>query len=293
MRSWTEHLKEISSLAESQLFFVGGAPRSGTTWLQYLLDSHPEVSCRGEGLFQMQLAKPLEAMMAERSQALTAKNRAVFRHSDGYPLPNPDNVEFLLGTAILLALHHQSAGKVCRAVGEKTPENVFFFERVKRLFPRAKFIGVARDPRDQLTSAWHFFYKPKSGEDEAVEKAAYINRALPAVNNGVRALLSVQERHPADSMIVTYERMHAAPALIAAQLFRFLGVSAADDVVADCVARTSFSTLSKGRPAGVTQNGSFFRKVLVGDWRSTLTPEMNELILREVGWVFPRFGWVP
>jgi hypothetical protein len=31
----------------------------------------------------------------------------------------------------------------------------------------------------------------------------------------------------------------------------------------------------------------------VGGWMSTLTPEMNELILRELGWMFPVFGWKP
>ena len=32
-----------------KLFFVLGVPKSGTTWLQHLLDSHPEVRCTGEG----------------------------------------------------------------------------------------------------------------------------------------------------------------------------------------------------------------------------------------------------
>ena len=43
----------VSSRAPMQpnLFFVLGAPKSGTTWLQYLLNAHPNISCRGEGLF--------------------------------------------------------------------------------------------------------------------------------------------------------------------------------------------------------------------------------------------------
>jgi hypothetical protein len=106
-------------------------------------------------------------------------------------------------------------------------------------------------------------------------------------------MLALTKQFVSDCMIVTYERMREAPAPVAAQLFRFLGVSDADDIVADCVARTSFAALSGGRPSGVAENGSFFRKGVVGDWRSTLTPEMNEMILRELGWMFPRFGWVP
>ena len=61
MKTWIEGQRNIEALAERQLFFIGGAPRSGTTWLQLLLDCHPEVSCRGEGLFWKELAEPLVA----------------------------------------------------------------------------------------------------------------------------------------------------------------------------------------------------------------------------------------
>ena len=293
MRSWTERQEEIGRLPERQLFFVGGAPRSGTTWLQWILDAHPDVSCQGEGLFDKDLAAPLEHLMAERGRALDAKNTRVFGHTGGYPLPEPDDTEFLLGTAILLALHRQSAGKRCRAIGEKTPENVFFFPRLKRLFPAAKLICIARDPRDVLTSAWHFFHAATPNEDPVAAKTAFIRGAFPSLAEGARTILALAEHHPADCAIVTYEALRQAPAPVVARLFRFLGVSDADDIVADCLARTSFAALAGGRAAGEQRNGSFFRKGVTGDWTSTLTPEMNEMVLRELGWMFPHFGWQP
>jgi hypothetical protein len=289
---WLAQQDRLVHLARCQLFFIGGTPRSGTTWLQSLFDSHPEVSCHGEGLFQKHLAEPLEALVAARRQALDAKNRTVFRHSGGYALPEPDDTEHLLGTAVLLALARQSAGKRCRAIGEKTPENVFFFGRLRRLFPSAKFIGIARDPRDVLASAWHFFHKPAAGEDEVAAKIAFIQAAVPSLNQGGRAMLALAERDKHDCRVVTYEALHAAPAPVAARLFRFLGVSHDDAVVAECVARTSFAAMSGGRAAGSAQNGSFFRKGVVADWRSTFTPEMGEMMLRE-GWMFGAFGWTP
>jgi hypothetical protein len=291
-QSWSEHQDRLLNLARCQLFFVGGAPRSGTTWLQYLLDSHPDVCCRGEGLFMTNLAKPLEAMMTERRHAIEEKNKIVFHHSEGYPPPEREETDFLVGTAILLALERQCAGTSFRAVGEKTPENVFFFPRVKRLFPHAKFIFIARDPRDALSSAWHFFPKAKlTGEEESAAKIAYLRLAIPPVKSGARAALALSEQNQSDCMIVTYERMLTTPVTMAARLFRFLGVSDRDDIVAESVARTSFATLTGGRPAGATQEGSFFRKGVVGDWRSTFTPEMSEMIMHELGWMFPIFGW--
>jgi hypothetical protein len=290
-KRWAECGAELARLAERQLFFIGGAPRSGTTWLQQMLDCHPDISCRGEGHFWQLLAAPLESMMTQRRQALEAKNRELFRHTGGYPLPAPEDTEFLIGTAILLALRKQSVGKRCLAIGEKTPENVFHFPRLQRLFPGAKFIAIARDPRDVLTSAWHFFHKPAAGEDEVAAKTEFIRSALPSLAEGARAMIAWGERRPEDYRMVTYEGLRRMPAPLLAQLFRFLDVSDRKDIVEDCLARTSFAALSGGRSAGVEQNGSFFRKGAVRDWKSTLTPEMSEMVLSELGWMFPHFGW--
>jgi hypothetical protein len=289
--TWARHHDELSVLARKQLFFIGGAPRSGTTWVQQILDLHPDISCRGEGLFQKHLAEPLDAMMAQRRAAIAAKNAGLFAHTGGYPLPAADDVEFLLGAGVLVALHRQCAGKPCLAIGEKTPENVFFFPRLKQLFTRAKCIAIARDPRDVLTSAWHFFHQPVAGEDEVTAKFAFIQLALPSLNLGARAIIDLAARYPDDVVTITYENMRLAPERVVSAMFRFLGVSDAASIVADCLARTSFAVLSGGRPAGLEQNGAFFRKGVAGDWSSTLTPEMNELVSRELGWMFPHFGW--
>jgi hypothetical protein len=289
LQSWSERQNEITDIAQRQLFFVGGAPRSGTTWLQQMLDSHPDVSCRGEGLFLQQLASPMERLVSERGRALEAKNTRIFRHTGGYPLPNADDAEFLTATAILLALRRQCEGKTCLAIGEKTPENVFFFPRLKALFPGAKLICIARDPRDVLTSAWHFFHGAGANDDAA--KTTFLRSAFGSLNEGARTMMALAERYPADCRIVTYEALRQRPEAGLARLFAFLGVRDSDEIVADCVARTAFTNQTGGRPAGVEQAGSFFRKGVVGDWTSTLTAEMNAMILHELGWMFPHFGW--
>jgi hypothetical protein len=290
---WIALHERLLRLAGCQLFFIGGAPRSGTTWLQRLLDSHPDVCCRGEGLFQQHLADPLDRLTAQWREALAAKNAVLFRDGEGYPLPEPKEADALLATAILLALRRQCGDQAYTAVGEKTPENVFLFARLKRLFPKAKFVGMARDPRDMLASAWHFFHRAHVVGDETAAKMAMLQSAFPSLQQGARTMLALAAHFPADCLIVTYERLHDGPVPTAAQLFRFLGVS--DDValVADCVARTSFAALSGGRAAGVADDGAFLRKGVVRDWPQTLTPEMNAMVLGELGWMFPHFGWTP
>jgi hypothetical protein len=291
--NWSGRQRELARFEDSQLFFIGGAPRSGTTWLQQMLDSHPDISCRGEGLFLRELAIPMERLMGDRTRAVGAKNQGIFRDYSGYPLPAAEDTEFLIGTAVLLALQRQTEGKPYRAVGEKTPENVFFFPRLKALFPRAKLIGLARDPRDVLTSAWHFFRRLGPGEDEVAAKTAFIRTALPSLVDGARAMLALSQRQPEDCVIVTYEALLQATGPGLAKLFAFLGVPATDEIVSDCLARTSFAAMFAAQSDRTDGARPFLRKGVVGDWRSTLTPEMNDLILRELGWMFPHFGWVP
>ena len=291
--SWDETSRRLSAIADRQLFFLGGAPRSGTTWLQQILDAHPHASCKGEGLFAKDLYPPLEAAMGQRSKALQAKNKSLFQHTGGYPLPAQEDVEFLAGTAMLLAFSQQAGAKKCQAFGEKTPENVFFFARFQALFPRAKFIAIARDPRDVLTSAWYFFRKPVPADDDREVKLAFIRSALPSLAQGARTMLAFGEQHPTAYRMVTYERLREDPEPAVAELFRFLGLSDSAETVRTCLAATDFAVATGGRSAGTAENGAFLRKGVVGDWRTTLTAEMNDLILRELGWMFPSFGWKP
>jgi hypothetical protein len=285
--SWIETQADIAALARRQLFFVGGAPRSGTTWLQQLLDSHPDVSCKGEGLFMKHLAEPMAAMMAERTRVLQGKNTTLFTHTGGYPLAERPDVEFLVGSAILLALRRQ-CHTPCRAMGEKTPENVFFFPYLRRLFPAAKFIAIARDPRDVIASAWHFFqakHTPKAGDKE---KIAFINLAMPSMVEGMRCMLDFSDRHPEDCAIVTYESLLRKPAPVLARLYRLIGVSDDRAIVAEALRRTEFTAVTGGRAPGTAQEGAFLRKGVAGDWRNTLTPQMGDMIVNLMAWSFGR-----
>jgi hypothetical protein len=289
--SWANAQADILRLADKQLFFVGGAPRSGTTWLQQSLDRHPDISCAGEGLFMKHFALPLQSMFAEHKNAVAGKNASLFRHTGGYPLPSQQDGDALLGSAILLAMRRQRNAATARAVGEKTPENVFFFPQLQRIFPRGKFIAIARDPRDVLASSWHFFQRPRPNENDAAAKREFLRISMPPMVAGARAMLDFAARHPDRYRHVTYEAMLASPAHHLAALFEFLGVDNNPKLVADIVADTSFTAMTKGRQSGTEERGSFFRIGRAGDWRDTLSEDMNALILRDMEWMFPHFGW--
>ena len=61
-----ERQAALAALTGKQMFFIGASPRTGTTWLQLLLDAHPDISCRGEGHFFDSL-KPECAALGEKT----------------------------------------------------------------------------------------------------------------------------------------------------------------------------------------------------------------------------------
>jgi hypothetical protein len=290
--NWADHAAALEALAARQIFFVGGAPRSGTTWLQLLLDQHPEICCKGEGLFQRELATPLEQLVAARRKALAEKNDELFQQSGGFPLPDRQDTLHLFATGVMLGLERQCAGVSYHAVGEKTPENVFLFPVLKLCFPRAKFIGIVRDPRDTLASAWHLFQqKAAAGKDQREAKLNFLKNALPGINSGLERMVALRQQYGADCFLISYEGMKTGTANIVTRMFQHLGVASDPKLVAACIEATAFARLSGGRKPGEADDTSFFRKGVVGDWPSAFTPEMAEVIMDALGRYFPAFGW--
>src|ERR1700735_4204914 len=90
---------EITALRNKQLFFVGGAPKSGTTWLQILLDQHPAISCSGEGHFPTALIPRLFSAASEYNRHIAWKNETVFSEMAGYPPVAPQPVAHRVASA--------------------------------------------------------------------------------------------------------------------------------------------------------------------------------------------------
>ena len=263
-----------------------------------MLNAHPDVCCQGEGLFLNHLAVPLERAFADRGKVIAGKNETLFGHTGGYPLPVPADTEFLLATAILAAMRRQldapsMQGRKVQLVGEKTPENAFFFPRLRRMFPQAKFIGIARDPRDVLASAWHYFVKTHPDQDQDAAKTQFVERALPSMNDGAKAMVGFARGCPEDALLITYEQLLAHPAAVMTRLYGLLGVSAPPALVAQVVDMMRFDKQTGGRPAGVEARGAFLRQGVAGGWPATFSPALARKIVDATGWMFPVFGWTP
>ncbi|MBV9812427.1 MAG: sulfotransferase [Acetobacteraceae bacterium] len=282
----------ISLIRERQLFFVGGMPKSGTTWMQLLLDAHPEIACRGEGHFCDRLGPLLGKAIGKYREVIHGKNTTVFTGIPGFPLFAPKDVKVLAAAAFALLLASYAGDTPI--VGEKTPDNLMAFPVLRDMFPWAKFIAVLRDGRDCLVSGW--FHNLRVSERDTY--AAYPNGIDDLIPVSAKAwaqtatmALDFCEAFPGDARLVRYEDMIAQPEATFASVLEFLGARADPPTVQACLQRNAFATLSGGRHPGEEDRSSFFRKGVPGDWANVLTDAQVRAFEREAGVAMQRAGY--
>jgi tetratricopeptide (TPR) repeat protein len=138
-RAWFERTRRFGLDSEMPIFVVG-MPRSGSTLVQQILSSHPQVAAAGE-------LRDLERILFNAPQAETG--------AGGYPvymsaLTQP--VARALGQRYLQRLAKLSEGKP--RVVDKMPHNYLHLGSICALFPQARIIHCRRDPVDLCLSCY-------------------------------------------------------------------------------------------------------------------------------------------
>jgi hypothetical protein len=285
-------LSDLLELLSKQLFFIGGALGSGTTWLQVLLDQHPEISCRGEGHFVTFLAGGLHQTIEWYNRYISTKNSIIYRELEGYPLFGTIEFNALHATAMLLLMSKQRGGKPARAIGEKTPDNVRTFDGLRTAFPSAKFIHMLRDPRDCAVSGWFLAQRTDPAElasiypDQPSYFRNYIDLWVPETIQG----LEFGARHPERYVQIRYAELLAQSESALQPVLRFLGVDASLETARACISGADFKKLSGGRPRGTADPSSHLRRGVVGDWVNHFDAETNEYFLKKAGPLMRRIG---
>ena len=97
--------------------------------------------------------------------------------------------------------------------------------------------------------------------------------------------------HSDTVLCLTYEQMHRDRGSVVRRVADVLGVSLTDADVADIVKNTSFEVMKENpdtnyrqwEGSGVvsgTEEGTFMRKGVIGDWKNYFTDEENEAFLK-------------
>ncbi len=282
----------MSKQADStQIFFVGGQGKSGTTWLELLLDAHPEVSCRGEAHFGDVLMPLLDRAFQEYRNFLQSNNTH-FPELSGYPIADASSVRNAAQAWITTCLDGQANNKNLKAIGERTPANIERMRELAELLPDCRIIHVIRDPRDVTVSLW--FHGQRTNPDGFTKQYGSLNGLaeqlapmwVAAIESARASGKAMADRYRE----VRYEDLHNTPEITLAGLFEFLGASQDKKTIKNCIEAASFSKIS-GRSSGDEDQGSHFRKGIVGDWQNHLDEATQAMFQQHAGKLLKELGY--
>lgn len=200
------------STVENRLIFLGGAPRSGTTLLQNMLDTHPEILGGPEFLHLpdiIGLRSKLQASVARGWISLICSSEEV-----------DDRIRDLI-TGFLLTFADRHGAKY---LSEKTPENVLVFPRLVELFPGSRFVHVIRDPRATVASLLEVGRKARRKGERPAPFTVNEDAAIRHVRRCLEAGFAASNAAPDRVYTVVYEKLVRDPESEGRALCRFLGV---------------------------------------------------------------------
>ena len=151
--------------------FIIGVPRSGTTLLRLMLDSHPEVAIPPESHFFHELVgRDLAAMSRAEfygliTQHFTWRDFCIDDVAFDRALDGVDPFSVADGLRALYRLYAARFGKA--RWGEKTPDYGLLMPEIAALLPEARFVHLIRDGRDVALSRQSLWFGP--GTDIAAQ----------------------------------------------------------------------------------------------------------------------------
>lgn len=239
--SWTR----FENLAEPTPVFLLGFVRSGTTWLDQILSSHPDIVVLEEedNLFDAWSEFLLDANGMQKLAALTQDEVEHFRRA--------------YWRRVNSNLRQKKRG---RLFVDKVPLNTVQLGLIYRLFPGAKIIFCVRDPRDCVFSAFqqHFAINAAMYQFLTLESAA-------AYYDQVMTLAEIFRRKlPLDIHEVRYENLVSDLDAEARLLIAFLGIQWSDSLLAyyETARKRTILTASRHQVINKPYSSS------IGKWRN-------------------------
>ena len=284
----------LKAVYSRQLFFVCGAPKSGTTWLQRLMDAHPQVRCMGEGHFTENLIDPLEKMVETYNKKASLVATRVYEGKPYYQGLNESHLKVTVQLLVGSLLVQGGIKPDLKCIGDKTPRYNMGLDTLERYFPGAKYVHIVRDGRDVVASALHHALRAGFKQVLTAGSEQHQRQVVQSARiwrDNVMAWRAFAATHPAVCHQVSYEQLQDEPAHALAGVYSFLGVSADAASVGASIEEASFRKLS-GREAGQEDKKSFFRKGVVGDWKNHFDPRDRALFAREAGELLKDLGYV-
>ena len=287
---------EYRPAMEEQICFVISSPRSGSTWLERSINSHPDVYCTENRLFG-HFCEIWQDCSTGLSTVRITMDEYWFRWSryqDTSSLPmDRDELykkRFSENLNNLLDFQRRASGKNI-IVDKITPylgTSETVLSSIKRHFPTARLVQLKRDGRDVLTSGVFDWIKKQDCGSLRYEK--YVRGANVKLNrlfqdNDIE-MWSKYWMEPLDAwektgispdLSITYEDLIQDMHVTLQNFFSVINCKATKKQIRKCVSAGNFEIMSGGRKAGQEISTAKARKGIVGDWKNYFTLRDGEL----------------
>lgn len=255
-------------ILDQDYLFIIGAPRSGTTWLQWMIGSHPQVCTSAELTLFSAYIKPWFDRWHGQKQATEAEDRVTYGLYYVWP---QDEFEGWLRQFIAETYRRVRAAKPdATCILDKHPTDSTAVDVIHHFLPQARFIHIIRDGRDASLSMLDAGAKVgfRSGQQWA-PAASHWNRMARA---------AFDARQYADQYLeIRYEDLLADPHAVMRRVFDFAALPITDDELAQIIAEHRIDVLKERRAsaavAGLVVPEGHYNKGVAGRWRDAMTDE--------------------
>lgn len=311
----------ISDASDAQLFFLVGHGRSGTTWLQSILDSHPGILCQGEGwVFNRNYRRedfrelnPHLKVSSLYNAILTSEYLRLWieRSIWGKGATLEEHLDNLTNLSVNYFLTRKLHGTSKRIVGDKTASpGIETLEEIPRVCPDAKVVNIVRDGRDVAVSVAHFLWNHAMQEeggiyeldDEEIQKreeyrrdpssfegkSLFSEKRLTEIATGWASEVSqATGRGPSllggNYLEARYENLLTQPEAEVRRILGFLGADTSEKSVKLCVDSTGFEQMSSRKSGQEDSSSVRFRKGVAGDWKNVFTEKDKQIFKEHAG----------
>lgn len=254
--------------------FLIGAPRSGTTWLQRLLQVHPHI-CGGEESHFFRLFTPA-LRDAGIWEAEDRRNLGPLSYIDRQTY---DDAIRDVWVKVFAPLYRENPQATVHL--EKTPEHALVIPQIVQLFPDAKFVFLLRDSRAVTSSllhastGWGHHWAPETARAAAATWRRYTRVALKWHKNN--------PDHPFH--VVRYEDLLADTPNQLDQILRFVLPEGSHIDTADVLATFNATKVGDDDLAGFARKrGAEGWKTDLSAWQKLVVWKETRTLMRSVGY---------
>ena len=264
---------------------ISGCPRSGTSWVHFLVASHPHTSTVRQTHLYDKYIGPIKSWLDREEQFKGADGlSAIFTEKE---FKKEILAPFVKSTFDRITSQVSDSSVVV----EKTPSNILHHSLIHELQPKAKMLVVIRDPRAVFSS-----FKHGSTQDWGSWMKKNLSDFCVSWNKYQTAYLAAKSYWPEEQLkVVIYEDIKASGEQTRREIYEWIGLEMLEGIAEKALADNQNEKLRKAKEGSLQyeERSNFYRSGKVYSWVKELTFVEIKEIEEKCSDLMMLFGYKP